>query len=67
MMRSCSVTREFIAKVKEEALGQEVMTQLSPGQAFVEIVYDELTKYVVQHVQGGMALGHRVFHPYPGI
>ena len=38
------VTREFIAKVKEEALGQEVMTQLSPGQAFVKIVYDELTK-----------------------
>jgi len=38
------VTREFIAKVKEEALGQQVMTQLSPGQAFVKIVYDELTK-----------------------
>jgi len=38
------VTREFIAKVKEEALGQEVMTQLSPGQAFVKIVHDELTK-----------------------
>ena len=38
------VTREFIAKVKEEALGQEVMIQLSPGQAFVKIVYDELTK-----------------------
>ena len=38
------VTREFIAKVKEEALGQEVMTQLSPGQAFVKIVHNELTK-----------------------
>src|SRR5574344_1790832 len=38
------VTREFIAKVKEEALGQEVMSQLSPGQAFVKIVHDELTK-----------------------
>ena len=38
------VTREFIAKVKEQALGQEVMSQLSPGQAFVKIVYDELTK-----------------------
>jgi hypothetical protein len=25
-------------------LGQEVMTQLSPGQAFVKIVHDELTK-----------------------
>lgn len=38
------VTREFIAKVKEQALGQEVLQQLSPGQAFVKIVYDELTK-----------------------
>ncbi|WP_151778212.1 signal recognition particle protein [Acinetobacter brisouii] len=38
------VTREFIAKVKEQALGQEVMSQLSPGQAFVKIVHDELTK-----------------------
>ena len=37
------VTREFIAKVKEEALGQEVMTQLSPGR-ICKIVYDELTK-----------------------
>ncbi|MDQ9723807.1 hypothetical protein RFX65_06595, partial [Acinetobacter baumannii] len=31
--RSAVSSREFIAKVKEEALGQEVMTQLSPGQA----------------------------------
>lgn len=38
------VARDFIAKVKEEALGQEVLTQLSPAQAFVKIVYDELTK-----------------------
>lgn len=38
------VTRDFIAKVKEQALGQEVLQQLSPGQAFVKIVYDELTR-----------------------
>ena len=37
------VTRDFIAKVKEQALGQEVLQQLSPGQAFVKIVHDELT------------------------
>lgn len=36
------VTRDFIAKVKEQALGQEVLKQLSPGQAFVKIVHDEL-------------------------
>lgn len=42
------VTREFIAKVKEQALGQEVLQQLSPGQAFVKIVHDELTKMMGQ-------------------
>ena len=38
-----SVTRDFIEKVKAEALGQEVLKQLSPGQAFVKIVFDQLT------------------------
>ncbi|MDE2422182.1 MAG: signal recognition particle protein [Gammaproteobacteria bacterium] len=38
------VTREFIEKVKTEALGQEVLAQLSPGQAFVKIVFDQLTQ-----------------------
>ncbi|KAA8735226.1 signal recognition particle protein [Acinetobacter qingfengensis] len=38
------VTRDFIAKVKEQALGQDVLQQLSPGQAFVKIVHDELTR-----------------------
>lgn len=38
------VTRDFIEKVKTEALGQEVLKQLSPGQAFVKIVYDQLTE-----------------------
>jgi len=37
------VTRQFIEKVKTEALGQEVLKQLSPGQAFVKIVFDQLT------------------------
>lgn len=37
------VARDFIEKVKAEALGQEVLKQLSPGQAFVKIVYDQLT------------------------
>jgi signal recognition particle subunit SRP54 len=36
------VVREFIAKVKEKALGQEVMGSLTPGQALVGIVNREL-------------------------
>lgn len=38
------VARDFIEKVKTEALGQEVLKQLSPGQAFVKIVHDQLTE-----------------------
>lgn len=36
------VVREFIAKIKEKALGQEVVGSLTPGQALVGVVYDEL-------------------------
>jgi signal recognition particle subunit SRP54 len=37
------VVRDFIARVKEKALGQEVMGSLSPGQALVGIVNKELS------------------------
>lgn len=37
------VTRDFVARVKEKALGQAVLKELAPGQVFVKIVYDELT------------------------
>ncbi|HSP00855.1 MAG TPA: signal recognition particle receptor subunit alpha, partial [Thioalkalivibrio sp.] len=36
------VVREFINRVKERALGQEVLSSLSPGQALIKIVSDEL-------------------------
>ncbi|HEX5737430.1 MAG TPA: signal recognition particle protein [Hydrogenophaga sp.] len=36
------VVRDFIAKVKEKALGQEVVGSLTPGQAMVGIVNREL-------------------------
>ncbi|WP_227429965.1 signal recognition particle protein [Psychrobacter sp. I-STPA6b] len=38
------ITRDFVKRVKEKALGQEVLKELAPGQAFVKIVYDELTE-----------------------
>lgn len=37
------VVRDFIARVKEKALGQEVLGSLSPGQAMVGIVSKELS------------------------
>jgi signal recognition particle subunit SRP54 len=36
------VVREFIDHVKERALGQEVMSSLTPGQAVIKIVNQEL-------------------------
>jgi len=37
------VVREFVARVKEKALGQEVVGSLTPGQALVGVVHRELT------------------------
>jgi signal recognition particle subunit SRP54 len=36
------VVRDFIARVKEKAMGQEVLGSLTPGQALVGIVHREL-------------------------
>ncbi|RPI48017.1 MAG: signal recognition particle protein [Betaproteobacteria bacterium] len=36
------VVRDFIGRVREKALGQDVMTSLTPGQAVVGVVYREL-------------------------
>ncbi|MFZ5827979.1 MAG: signal recognition particle protein [Bacillota bacterium] len=37
------VVKEFVAKVKERSIGQEVMETLNPGQMVIKIVYEELT------------------------
>jgi signal recognition particle subunit SRP54 len=38
------VVREFVAKVKERALGADVLGSLTPGQQVVKIVHEELTE-----------------------
>ena len=38
------VVKEFIASVKEKALGEEVTKSLKPGEMFVKIVKDELVE-----------------------
>jgi len=38
------IAKEFTNKVKEKALGQNVLTTLQPGQLMVKIVKDELTQ-----------------------
>ena len=43
------VVRDFIAAVREKALGQEVIGSLSPGQAVVGVVHRELTALMGEH------------------
>ena len=44
------VVRDFVARIREKALGQEVLSSLTPGQALVGIVHRELTE-----LMGGQA------------
>jgi len=38
------VVKDFITSVKDKALGQEVIKSLSPGQALIGVVHQELTR-----------------------
>ncbi len=49
---SYKIAKEFTKKVKEKALGQDVLTTLQPGQLMVKIVKDELT-----NLMGSQAIG----------
>ena len=46
------VVKEFISRVKERAVGQEVIGSLTPGQALVGVVHRELTE-----LMGGASVG----------
>src|ERR1700693_1352230 len=36
------VVKDFIERTKQRALGQEVLTSITPGQQIIKIVHDEL-------------------------
>ncbi|GLI56128.1 signal recognition particle protein [Propionigenium maris DSM 9537] len=38
------VVKDFVNRIKEKAIGEEVMTGINPGQQFVKIVNDELVE-----------------------
>ena len=38
------VAKDFLEKVREKALGEDVLTSITPGQKFVKIVHDELVE-----------------------
>ncbi|MGI0108162.1 signal recognition particle protein [Salinimicrobium sp. WS361] len=46
------IAKEFTSKVKEKALGQDVLTALKPGQMMVKLVKDELTTLMGGDAEG---------------
>ena len=46
------IAKEFTTKVKEKALGQDVLTSLNPGQLMIKIVKDELTQLMGSEAVG---------------
>lgn len=56
------VVSALIAGIKERAIGQEVATSLTPGQAFIKIVHDELAA-----VMGAQAADLNLNVPAPAI
>lgn len=43
------VVKDFIARVREKAVGVEVLQSLTPGQALIGVVHDELTRLMGEH------------------
>ncbi|HZV62908.1 MAG TPA: signal recognition particle protein [Methylophilaceae bacterium] len=46
------VVKEFIAHVKERAQGREVLQSLTPGQAVIQVVHEELTRLMGEQNAG---------------
>ena len=53
------VVKDFVAQVRERALGQEVLKSITPGQQVVKIVHDELTELM------GSGSSQLAFSPRP--
>ena len=49
---SFKIAKKFTNKVKDKAIGQDVLTTLNPGQLMVKLVKDELTELMGSQVQG---------------
>ena len=46
------VVRDFIKKVREQAVGQEVLRSVTPGQMVVKIVHDQLVEMLGAETEG---------------
>ena len=52
------IVKEFIDRVRQKAVGQEVLQSLTPGHQVVKIVWDEL-KAMMGHERAGLALSSK--------
>jgi signal recognition particle subunit SRP54 len=51
-----TVVRDFVGRVREQALGEDVLRSLTPGQQVVKAVHDELT-HLMGEGESGLAFG----------
>jgi signal recognition particle subunit SRP54 len=51
-----TVVRDFVARVREKALGDEILKSLTPGQQVVKVVHEELTQLMGEG-ESGLAFG----------
>jgi signal recognition particle subunit SRP54 len=49
---SYKIAKDFTKRVKEKAIGQDVLTTLQPGQLMVKLVKDELTELMGSQAEG---------------
>ena len=59
------VIKEFIGRVRKRAIGSEITRSLTPGQAFIKILHDELTATLGQTETDGDGINLR--HQPPAI
>ncbi|MEM8986427.1 MAG: signal recognition particle protein [Pseudomonadota bacterium] len=59
------VAKDFIKRVKERAIGQEVLRSVTPGQQVVKIVHDELVATLSGGEEGPAALNIAATPPVP--
>lgn len=52
------IVKEFIDRVRQKAVGQEVLQSLTPGHQVVKVVWDEL-KAMMGHERAGLALSSK--------
>jgi signal recognition particle subunit SRP54 len=60
------VARDFIEKVKEKAIGMQVIQSIKPGEQVVKIIHDELVDLLGSTQRRARLLPQSVLHPDGG-